>query len=194
MIPAQAHDELVPHREMLKKYINTTVRDNTTPDTEAYLNYLAAQHAKGIDKVKTPKAKEAKTAEMNRAVGHAMDNRDHIENLLKLHHHLQKAKDVLTKNLSSKSEFQTSINGQKTKPEGFVVVRNNRPTKFVDRAEFSRANFGMGQGTKKEEPVQESKYNAAGNVMHIGLQAIRMANGKIKRLPPGKSGSSGGGD
>ena len=26
-------------------------------------------------------------------------------------------------------------------PEGFVVIRNNRPTKFVDRAEFSRANF-----------------------------------------------------
>ena len=34
-----------------------------------------------------------------------------------------------------------TINGKEAKPEGFVVVRDNRPTKFVDRADFSAANF-----------------------------------------------------
>ena len=43
--------------------------------------------------------------------------------------------------LSSNAEFDHHIDGKKVKPEGFVVVRNNRPTKFVDRKEFSAANF-----------------------------------------------------
>ena len=55
--------------------------------------------------------------------------------------HNKKAKDVLAKTLSSSAEFDHSINGKKSKPEGFVVVRHNRPTKIVDRAEFSAANF-----------------------------------------------------
>ena len=61
--------------------------------------------------------------------------------MLDLHKHLQAAKDVLTNSLSSHAEFDHHIRGKKTKPEGFVVVRNNRPTKFVDRKEFSAANF-----------------------------------------------------
>jgi hypothetical protein len=35
--------------------------------------------------------------------------------------------------------------------------------------------------------------DAAGHEKHIANVNIRMANGKIKSLPPGKSGSSGGG-
>ena len=56
----------------------------------------------------------------------------------------------LVHSLSAKPKFEHSIpepgstkitGGKPAKPEGFVVIRNNRPTKFVDRAEFSRANF-----------------------------------------------------
>jgi len=43
--------------------------------------------------------------------------------------------------LSAKPKFDHHIGGVATKPEGYVVVRNNRPTKLVNRAEFSRANF-----------------------------------------------------
>jgi hypothetical protein len=35
--------------------------------------------------------------------------------------------------------------------------------------------------------------DASGHIEHITNVKIRMANGKIKSLPPGKSGSSGGG-
>ena len=38
-------------------------------------------------------------------------------------------------------DYKHSINGKAAKPEGFVAVINNRPTKFVDREEFSKANF-----------------------------------------------------
>ena len=33
------------------------------------------------------------------------------------------------------------VDGSQGVKEGFVVVRDNRPTKFVDRADFSAANF-----------------------------------------------------
>ena len=58
-----------------------------------------------------------------------------------MHHHLQAAKDQLVHALSAKPKFEHHIGDQKVKPEGYVVIRNNRPTKFVDRQEFSRANF-----------------------------------------------------
>jgi uncharacterized phage-like protein YoqJ len=37
--------------------------------------------------------------------------------------------------------YQDFIEGKKVKPEGHVAVLNNRPTKLVDREEFSAANF-----------------------------------------------------
>lgn len=140
-IPPEGHEAVAGHRLPLKTYINSTVRDESTPTVEGFMKHYKNAHQKGIDKVKTEKAKQAKTVEMQRALQDIHDNREHFENTLQLHKHLQGAKDVLTHALASHAEFGHSINGKKSKPEGFVVVRNNRPTKFVDRAEFSRANF-----------------------------------------------------
>ena len=144
-IPAEAHDAIEPHRIPLKTYINSTVRDATTPDVEGFMKHYQKAHQKGIDKVKTDKAKQAKTVEMQRAMQHVMDNKHHFHNMLQLHKSLQGAKDHLVQALSSNSEFEHHIQGKKAKPEGFVVVRNNRPTKLVDRKEFSAANFNRGQ-------------------------------------------------
>ena len=41
--------------------------------------------------------------------------------------------------------YEHSIHGRPSKPEGFVAIRNNRPTKLVDRADFSRANFARNE-------------------------------------------------
>ena len=67
--------------------------------------------------------------------------RSSFKSALDIHHHLQQAKNVLVNALSRNTKYEHSIAGQKAKPEGFVSVRNNRPTKLVDRSEFSRANF-----------------------------------------------------
>jgi hypothetical protein len=80
-------------------------------------------------------------AELARQHNHINDNVDHFKSALSMHHHLQQAKDVLVHAMSSSSKFEHHIGGLKTKPEGFVAVRNNRPTKLVDRKDFSRANF-----------------------------------------------------
>lgn len=129
------------HEIPLKTYINHTVRTGTKPTVEAFMDHYMKSHQKKIEGVKTPASKAVKTAAMEAAIGHVQRNRLHFQNILDQHKHLQKAKDVLAHTLSSGAEFDHSINGKKSKPEGFVVVRHNRPTKIVDRAEFSAANF-----------------------------------------------------
>jgi len=129
------------HQEHLKTYINKTVRENTKPSLEGYQEHLKNYHLKQIAGVKTPKAVENKKTKMDEALKHVTKNKEHLQAILNMHHHLQAAKDQLVHALSAKPKFEHSINGQKVKPEGYVVIRNNRPTKLVDRAEFSRANF-----------------------------------------------------
>lgn len=136
-----AYEALNTHQEHIKTYINKTVRDNTKPTVEGYREHLKEKHLKEIAKVKTPKAVSTKTEKMNEHLTHLDKNKKHFTSILNMHHHLQAAKDQLVHALSAKPKFEHSINGQKVKPEGYVVIRNNRPTKLVDRAEFSRANF-----------------------------------------------------
>jgi hypothetical protein len=130
-----------PHTEHIKTYINKTVRDDSTPTAEGLYDHVRDQHEKGIEKVKTQKAKDQKTQAMNTQLGHIRANTEAISNVFAMHHHLQKAKDVLVNAMSHGQDFEHHIGDTKTKPEGFVAVVNNRPTKLVDRNEFSKQNF-----------------------------------------------------
>ena len=129
------------HSEHLKSYINKTVREQTTPSVEGYKEHLKDVHTKAIAKVKTQKSVQQKMEAMNNDLEHVKKNETHFNSLLQMHHHIQAAKDQLVHALSAKPKFEHTINGVKSKPEGYVVVRNNRPTKLVDRQEFSRQNF-----------------------------------------------------
>lgn len=137
----ETYEAIKGHEIPLKTYINHTVRTGTKPNVEGFMDHYMKSHQKKIDSVKTAASKATKTSAMESAIGHVQRNRAHFQNVLNQHKHLQKAKDVLANALSSNAEFDHSINGKKSKPEGFVVVRHNRPTKIVDRAEFSAANF-----------------------------------------------------
>ena len=72
---------------------------------------------------------------------HVDKNKENFDNTLKLHKHLQNAKNVLVNTLADSPQYEHSVNGNKVKPEGAVAVINNRPTKLNDRAEFNRLNF-----------------------------------------------------
>jgi hypothetical protein len=130
-----------PHTEHIKTYINKTVREETTPSAEGLYDHVKSQHEKGIDKVKTEKAKAQKIQSMNNDLSHIRANHETINNIFAMHNHLQKAKDVLVNAMSDKQDYEHHIGDTKTKPEGFVAVVNNRPTKLVDRNEFSKQNF-----------------------------------------------------
>jgi len=64
-----------------------------------------------------------------------------LDQMFHIHEYLQKAKDALNHALSFTRRFDTSIDGVATKGEGFVAVLHNKPTKLVNRAEFSLQNF-----------------------------------------------------
>ena len=137
----ETFDAVAQHQLPLKTYINSTIRHGTNPSISGYVQHLTAAHQKKIDSVKTDKAKAQKSAQAQEDLQHIQTNRQGFNRVLQMHRHLQKAKNVLVNTLSSNSEFEHSISGKKAKPEGFVAVRHNRPTKLVDRREFSAANF-----------------------------------------------------
>lgn len=140
--PLTAFHAISGHEDSLKTYINKTVREQSRPTVNGYMKHVESRYKGDISKLKTQKAIGEKTNEMSSAVSTINRKQEHFEHVLKIHHNLQRAKDELTHALSSsKFPLEHSINGKKAKPEGFVVVRNNRPTKFVDRDEFSRENF-----------------------------------------------------
>jgi nicotinic acid mononucleotide adenylyltransferase len=142
------------HDITLKTYINSTVRDGTSPSAAGYEKFMKDKFGKEIGKLKSEKAQQKKQEEMDTALSHIKNHKKQLESILKMHNSLQKAKDVLNGALArtAQSGLETSIGGEKTKPEGFVAIRNGRPSKFVDRAEFSRSNFLRGSFQKNNEP------------------------------------------
>jgi len=142
---AQAHPDtfkdIHPHAIHIKTYINKTVRDGTRPTVEGYRKHLMAQGEKEVESVKTAKSKQVKHEAMMNKLHHLETHVKQFDSILKIHHHLQKAKDALVDTLSHSSPYEHTIGGKETKPEGFVAIHKGHPIKLVDRAEFSRANF-----------------------------------------------------
>lgn len=130
-----------PHTTHLKTYINSTVKTGKEPSVDGYKDHLKDHFTKQMGKLKTEKSISKVKSEHQEHAQHVDKNNEHFHNVLQMHKHLADAKDVLVKAMSHSQKFEHHINGQKAKPEGFVAVRNNRPTKLVDRKEFSRANF-----------------------------------------------------
>jgi hypothetical protein len=134
-----------PHRGEaghLATYINQTVRTGETPSAKGLQDHIKEKYKKVISKLKTPAAQSRKQTEAKTHTDHIENNKEHYENLLKMHHHLQQAKNILVSNLEQhEGGLDHHIDGKKSKPEGFVVNHAGEPTKLVNRAEFARANL-----------------------------------------------------
>jgi len=126
----------------LATYINHTVRTGETPSAEGLQKHIKDKYDKASAKLKTPAAVGRKTAEAKTHTDHIEKNKEHYNNLLKMHHHLQQAKDVLVNTLNQHTGgLEHHIDGKRTDPEGFVVNHAGEPTKLVNRKEFSKANL-----------------------------------------------------
>jgi hypothetical protein len=140
------------HGGHLATYINSTVRSGEEPSSEGLKKHISNQYSKAIKKLKTPAAHSRKQAEMDAHVKHIDDNKEHYDNLLKMHHHLQQAKNILVQNLEQhEGGLEHHIGTKRSKPEGFVVNHNGEPTKLVNREEFAKANFARGELLKKDK-------------------------------------------
>lgn len=85
---------------------------------------------------------QEKEAEAKSHIEHIEGNKQHYDNLLKMHNHLQQAKNVLVNTLEKHTGgLEHHIDNKPTGPEGFVVHHAGEPTKLVNRKEFAKANL-----------------------------------------------------
>ena len=134
---------IAPHEEHLKTYINQTVKEDSAPTVEGYQDHLQNKYNKRINDLKTEGAKTKKREELNGLMSDVKKSNSDFENAFETHHHLQQAKHTLIDALGTHQRYEHSIGGEASKPEGYVIVRNNRPSKLIDRPDFSRKNFQL---------------------------------------------------
>lgn len=136
----------------LATYINHTVRTDEHPTSEGLKKHISEKYAKLTDKTKSEKGKAKKQAEAKEHIDHIEKHKEHYDHLLTMHHHLQQAKNVLVKHLEQhEGGYEHHIDDKKSKPEGFVVNHEGKPTKLVNRKEFARANLLKTKAWKKPE-------------------------------------------
>jgi len=134
----------------LTTYINHTVRTGEAPTSEGLKKHIREKYNKLIDKAKSEKGKKAKESEANEHINHIEKHKEHYDHLFTMHHHLQKAKDTLVRNLEQhEGDYEHHIDHTKSKPEGFVISHEDKPTKLVNRKEFARQNLLKVKAWKK---------------------------------------------
>lgn len=152
-VPHDFHDIVGKHNEHITTYINKTVRDDSKPTTKGLRSHIEARHQKNVDSVKTPAAKATKTASMNADLAHHDTHEKHFDTALKIHHHIQSAKNILVHGLNKANAthggMEHHIDGKETHPEGYVAHHNGQSIKLVNRGEFSKANFAATKAWKK---------------------------------------------
>lgn len=172
---ANGYDRILKHSEHLKTYINKTVRDGSKPSVEGYKAHIAERGQKDVDKLKTPAGKATRQKALDLALKQADQDKKHLQNALELHGHLQRAKNSLINAIEPavKGDYTTYKTGaegklEPTKSEGSVVTVNGRPTKLVDRSDFSAANFAArprpGDKPKEEQPKEKHAVLAFGRM------------------------------
>jgi hypothetical protein len=155
------HPEHSGENGHLATYINQTVRTGETPSTEGFSNHVSSQLKKKFDKIKTPAKKQEIINDADAQLKHIDKNKEHYDNLLKMHGHLANAKNELVNSLeTNEGSYAHAIGGVASKPEGFVYNHTHNgvtePTKLVNRAEFARQNLLKSRGAPKTDEVHHT--------------------------------------
>lgn len=125
------------NKELLKTYLNHTVRNGTTPNIEGYKAHI-------FDKLGNQKIQR----ELHSS--HTEANPELYKSIFDIHNHLRAAKNTLMGALEPTSEYKHSIAGKPSGPEGYVVSHKGKITKFVNREKggFSFSNFQTSKNRK----------------------------------------------
>lgn len=144
---AVTHPDAVEH---VKTYINQKVRKGETDyNVPELLDHIKGKFQKEIDKVATAKSKSSKEQARDTVMGHVQAHSDDFKKAFAIQHHINAAKhhviDRLNHNQTFEHHYET---GEEAAPEGYVSIGHHGPVKFVNRGEFSRANFQMSANRK----------------------------------------------
>ena len=147
----EGHIAIEDHRSSLLTYFNDSIRNGTSHSVAGYINFLNKQLTKKTDKLKNEKSVQKVREQLAQEAENVAANKKIYEKLFHVHQHLQDAKNILVGALSRSSNYNETILGQKSKPEGFVASVSGQPTKLVDRKEFSKANFEWNQQANPDD-------------------------------------------
>lgn len=145
----------------LKAYINSEIRsgkflDNTSISTQQFLQYMAGRFQKELNALKSEAGKLRKQAQLQATITELKKIKKSIKSVFDitkiiatLKNNLVKIFNEMTKN-SYLGTYMDKGNGnwKTTSPEGFAVSKTTGGpdiTKFVNRQEFSAANFQTGK-------------------------------------------------
>ena len=150
MLKTISSDDAIQMR--VKAHFNTKVRvgeriANPRAHVKDLTLYVAQWWDKEIDKVKTQKSKDAKTALKKEQMKFFMKNSRSLESMFTLMNYIIAAKEKIVAKMDQASTIdtllKTSSGYEVTAPEGYVAIsRAGSAVKLVNRLEFSRANFG----------------------------------------------------
>ena len=139
-------EHIEPVRDHVKTYINATVRSGTKPTVAGLSKHIADKHEAKKALLKTDKSRTKVEGAKQALLSHVQSHAEAFQQTLKVHHHIAAAKHVLVKALSKTDEFEHSIGGKKSGPEGHVAILGSKPIKLVDRSKggFSAQNMIAG--------------------------------------------------
>ena len=183
---------------LLNIYINTEIRsgnflEDPMKSYDGFINWFSERSQKKIDKLKSDRGKQRATDNTQQTMQSFNNKKEDILNIFRISRLLYKAKNIFINKYNNAvyntKHFIDDGSGDLvvSNPEGYVAVDHaGNGIKFVDRLEFSRANFAVDKGAKfpsqiSEEEEEEEEYF---DIDPIVEQTIAIVPGAFK--PPHK--------
>jgi Family of unknown function (DUF6267) len=142
-------DAMMMHSGDMQRYLHHHLQRGVVPSSEEYINFIGDNHSKRSEKIKTDKAMKFRNRVESGKMAHAYQHGETIDKVLKLHGHIQKAKNVLVGVMSKSNPWSHTVNGHPTGPEGIVsVAPDGTAVKFVDKGEFAKHNYNKQEKNK----------------------------------------------
>lgn len=146
----------------LNTYINTEIRQgeflkDSDVSLQQYIEWVTDRYDRKIDSLKSDRGKEKANQAKQGMINSIEQSKKSIQGMLKLQVAIKQAKDIflqkfnnIMKGVSMKHYlFNSEGDLVVTDPEGYVAVdATGNAVKFVDRLEFSKANFNLDKDSK----------------------------------------------
>ena len=145
---------------LLNIYINSEIKsgsflDDPEKSFQGFVNWFSQRAQTKVNKLKSDKGKQRATQNAAETIASFSANRDNILNIFKVSRLLFEAKNIFIEKYNNAvyntKHFVDDGSGDlvASNPEGYVAVdHKGNGIKFVDRLEFSRANFAVDKGAK----------------------------------------------
>jgi|TARA_B100000282_G_scaffold88509_1_gene61864 cytidyltransferase-like protein len=154
---------------LLNIYINSEIKagsflDDPEKSFDGFNNWYSGRVQNKINKLKSDKGKQKATQNAQQTLQSFSQRKDDILNIFKVSRLLFEAKNIFIQKYNNAvyntKHFVDDGSGDlvASNPEGYVAVdHRGNGIKFVDRLEFSRANFAVDKGDKFSGEINEQE-------------------------------------